>query len=252
MTDASGNLPPELLKLGLNQLLSLLKVTGGKLAHAIGARIKKLIASKTLLISLSEEETRKIYEITKQDLYIRLNNCLVSHWSMNLIALGIYVSKLNELDQRHIVERVRSEVHSKYQARGVKILNMGSTGAIGHIIEYLSDLKMQKNYGFIEMGKFFDKIIEKWEDIAFFVKSEYEIGLVKKKCLEFIGKKYPLFFIFAYASAIPATINAIAELSNSKQLSGYIWDAKMKPEGFKEAYSCYFQSIEGDGIEIFA
>ena len=139
--------------------------------------------SKKYLVSLSNEETTKLYEITKLDLYKRLSACLISHWAMNLIALGVYVSKLNESDQRDIVERVKSEVHSKYQALGLRILYMGSTGVIQHIIEYLSDLKINKNYNSTQMGAMFDKIIEKWDEITTFVKATDSLIEVKKFCL---------------------------------------------------------------------
>lgn len=254
MTDIVNgqNLPPEILKVGLQELINLFKKSSGKLKKLFEKRIKFLVKSKKYLISLSDKEVSELYKITKQELYGRVEKCLVSHWSMNLIALGVLISKLNELDQREIVERIKTEVHSKYMARGIRIVEMGSTGVISHIIEYLSDVKMEKNYNFIEMGKLFDGIIDQWDDITVFVKAEHGKEDVKTRCLDHLEKREILFFVFAYGSAVNATITAIAELSNENQLSGYIWDAKMKREGVKEVYSCTFQNAEGHGIDKFA
>lgn len=254
MTDLPSEIPipPELTKLGIQELINLFKKSPAKLGKFIQKRVKQLVKSRKYLISISEEVTTELYKITKQDLYKRLEDCLFSHWSLNLIALGVYISKLNESDQRELVEQVRGEVHSKYRAEGIRILDIGSTGAINYLIGYISDLKMKKDYNFNEMGDIFDKIISRWKEITLFVKSEDDVKLVKTRCLHLLNKKEPLFFIFAYGSAIYPCINAIAELNNERKLAGYIWDAKTRSEGLKEVYSCTFESVEGYGIDTFA
>lgn len=242
---------PELLKLSIKELIDLLKKSPGKFGESIKERLKQLVKSKKYFISLSKEDTTELYKISKQELYKRLERCLVSHWSLNLIALGIYISKLNELDQGELAKQVKSEVHSKYQAKGLKILAMGSTGVIDHVIGFLSDIKTEKNYSFTEMGAIFDRIIERWEEITLFVKSEDSASSIKESCLSYLQKNERLFFVFAYGSAVNATISTIAELNNEGKLSGYIWDAKMKNIGSKEVYSCTFESVKGAGIDMF-
>lgn len=253
MTEIPSEIPilPELLKLGIKELIVLLKKSPGKFGKIIKERLIYLVKSKKYLISLSEEDTTELYKISKQELYKRLERCLVSHWSMNLIALGIYISKLNELDQGELAKKVKSEVHFKYQAKGLKILAMGSTGVIDHVIGFLSDIKTEKNYSFTEMGAIFDKIVERWDEITLFVKSEDSDSLIKKSCLSYLQKDERLFFVFAYGSAVKAAIMTIAELNNEGSLSGYLWDAKMKNIGQKEVYSCTFQSVKGAGIDMF-
>ncbi len=251
MIDSPSEIPPEIWKLGLQELINLFKTSKGKLGEIIKKRIRQVIKSKHYFVSLSEEDTTELYKISKQELYKRLERCLVSHWSMNLISLGIYISKLNELDRGEIAKRVKSEVHHKYQAKGLKILAMGSTGVIDHVIEFLSDIKTDKNYSFTEMGAIFDKIIERWEEITLFVKSGDSIGSIKESCVSYLKKDERLFFVFAYGSAVKATIMTIAGLNNEGSLSGYLWDAKMKNIGQQEVYSCSFQSTKGAGIDMF-
>ncbi|MBL7148316.1 MAG: hypothetical protein ISS82_05815 [Nanoarchaeota archaeon] len=251
------NFTKDLKNLVLNELLELFKNSSGNVKDKIIQIIKEKLSLQKPLISISKEETRTFYEITKTQIYAEMENCLGSHWSMNLIALGLYVAQLNKDQKTELQKRVSQEVHLRYGVKGLRILEIGSTGAIINIIRYISDIKVRQNYTFIEIGKLFDKILEEWQNITIFVKSEETINNIEIKIMNFISLKKPLFFIFAYGSAVNNTISTIAKLNNDDTFrsNGYIFYANTQYIGDdinkKEAYSCYFENIKGYGINLF-
>lgn len=255
MTDLSKDLD----RLNIKELLALLKGAPyfSKITNTIKEAIKNRIYTNKPFLSqnINEQEVQSLYQISKRDIYKRMESCLGSHWSMNLIALGLYISELNEMGQRDLQARVRFDVHTRYGAKGLRILEMGSTNAIKTIIDYLSGIKMTNDYNFLQMGRLFDKIIEEWSSITIFVESEDNLNHVEVKCLEMIRNKKPLFFVFAYGSAVRHAIFAIAKLNNNGDLKGYIFKGETRKVGVDkkmEVYSCPFENIEGFGIYIFA
>ena len=161
-------------------------------------------------------------------------------------------SELNETQKTDLRERVREEVHRKYGAKGIRILEMGSTGVIRDIIDHISRLKIRKEYTFLEMNRLFDKILDKWQEITVFVKTEDNFNNIKIKCSELLSKKESLFFVFAYGYAVKHAINAIASLNNEGELKGYLFFSNiLMTDGKKEVYSCSFENVEGFGLDSF-
>lgn len=245
--------PKKLEDLSIVDLLTLLKKSAGKIKERIKEIIKEKIESKKYLISISKDELSNLKRISESDIYKRMEECLGSHWSMNLIALGLYISELNKQLQKELQEKVRKEIHQKYGAEGLKIMEIGSTGAIRQIIEYLSNIKMNKEYDLIQMGRLFDKIIKDWKEITLFIKAEDNQNQIELKISNMISSEKALFIVFAYGSAVLTTCFAIAKLNNNKQLSGYLFYSKREQDIEKTPiYSCFFESVEGFGLEAFA
>ena len=44
-------------------------------------------------------------QIKKGPIYKKLEQCLGSHWSLNLIALGLYIQGLDETNQLELIEK---------------------------------------------------------------------------------------------------------------------------------------------------
>lgn len=254
MTDLNKDLE----RLALKELLKIFRESSGKIKDKIKRVIIEKVLSQKKLITLEsthKEDILQIYKITQNSSYKRMEDCLGSHWSMNLIGLGLYVAELNKEQQRELQERVRIEVHKKYGSKGLRILEMGSTGTIDNVINYLSSVKIRKNYNIIQMGRLFDKVIEKWNEITIFVKSENNTNTIELKCLDMLEKKIPLFFVFAYGSAVPNTISVLAKLNVNNDFRGYIFEAKMENSCNpyqKECYTCSFENVEGFGIDMFS
>jgi len=245
------DLSVDLSKIDYKNLLRIFRDSSGKLRDKIREIIIQRIEKNKPFVSINEKETQHLYKIRKYESYRMMEICLGSHWSMNLIGLGLLVSELNETQKTDLQEKVRIEVHRKYGAKGLKILEMGSTGVIRDIIDYLSRIKTRKEYTFLEMNKLFDNILDKWQKMAIFVKSEDDMNHIKMKCRQLLESKDSLFFVFAYGFAVKHAINAIASLNNDGELKGYLFFANMGTDGKRNIYSCSFENVEGFGIDSF-
>jgi len=200
-------IPPELIEqissLGIKDLLAL--IASGKYGLKVIAHIRQKIREK-----LNERkygfvpdanETQALYEINKKEVYKRLKVCLGGHWGLDLLRVGIYISKLNDEGKRETIRKIKDHVYSKYGSRGIKIIDMGATSVIDSVASYLSDRKIRDNMNPLDLALEFDKLIEGWDKVTVFVKRDEKDNLIYKKILKCMDN-YPLFFVFAYGSAI--------------------------------------------------
>ncbi len=95
------------------------------------------------------------------------------------------------------------------------------------------------------LTKEFEKILDNWERITLFVKSEDNIDHILKEINWHVEQKQDFFFVFAYGRAIQHTIEAIAKLNNDGMFrSKYLFDAKKEVDrANKEKYKCVFERI---------
>lgn len=216
-------IPLELIEqissLGVKDLLALF--VSGKYGLEVIAYIKEKIREKLderkYGFVPNAEETRALYEINKKEVYQRLKVCLGGHWALDLLRVGIYISKLNDEGKRETVHKIKDHVYSKYGPRGIKIIDMGATSVIYSVALYLSDRKMRDNMNPIDMALEFDKLIEGWDKVTIFVKKDENESPIYKKILSYMDS-YPIFFVFAYGSAVLIASRAIAKLNNEKTI----------------------------------
>ncbi|MDP3105815.1 MAG: hypothetical protein Q8M95_14545 [Candidatus Methanoperedens sp.] len=216
-------IPPELIEqissMGIKDLLTFL--ASGKAGLEAIAYIKEKIREKLderkYGFVPNAEETRAIYEINKKEVYQRLKVCLGGHWALDLLRVGIYISKLNDEGKRETVRKIKDHVYSKYGPRGIKIIDMGATSVIGSVASYLSDRKMRDNMNPLDLALEFDKLIEGWDKVTIFVKKDENESSIYKKVMSYMDN-YPLFFVFAYGSAVMIASKAIAKLNNERTI----------------------------------
>lgn len=120
-----------------------------------------------------------------------------------------------------MVRKIKDGVYKKYGSRGIKIIDMGATGIIFSVASFLSDRKIRENLNPLDMALEFDKLLDGWDQATIFVKKDDEVIPIYKKILGHMDK-YPLFFLFAYGSAVLKASKAIAKLNNE----GTIHDKK--------------------------
>lgn len=214
-------IPPELIEqissMGIKDFLSLI-ISGKYGADAVKyfrERIREQLDKENYGFVPNAEESKAIYEINKKDVYQRLKSCLGGHWALDLLRVGIYISKLNNDGKRDTVKKIREHVHSKYGIRGVKIIDMGATSIIESVASYLSDRKMRDNMNPLDLALEFDKLIDGWEKVTIFVKRDENESLIYKKIVSHMDN-HPLFMVFAYGSAVMIASRAIAKLNNEK------------------------------------
>jgi hypothetical protein len=172
--ELSSELIQQISSMGIKDLTSL--ILSGKLATEtivyIRAKIREKINEGKYGFVPNEEEAKALYAVNRKDVYLRLKTCLGGHWALDLLRVGLYVSKLNDEGKRETVRKIKDGIHEKYGPRGIKIINMGVTGVLESIALYLSDRKMRGNLKPIDLSLEFDKIIDGWEKSRFSLSEE--------------------------------------------------------------------------------
>lgn len=215
----SMEIPAELIKqissMGVKELLALINVGcyGAKTISYLKEKIREKLDERKYGFVPNVAEAKALFEVNKKDIYLRLKECLGGHWAVDLLRIGIYISKLNDEGKRETIRKIKDNVHAKYGLRGIKILDLGATSIIESLALHLSNKKMRDNLNPIDLALEFDKIIDGWEHVAIFIKKDDEIAVIYEKIHSYMNK-YPIFFVFAYGSAEIKASKAIAKLRN--------------------------------------
>jgi hypothetical protein len=146
-----------------------------------------------------------------------------------------------------IIERIKNEVYDKHGYEGIRVLNMGSTGVLMQIIQYMSDLKLKHNYSQKFMADHFDEIINQWKKITIFHKSEDGQKGLERNIIHFMDAHHDIFFVFSIGEVSGQAKLAIASLKNSNKISkkGYMLTLNSRKEDLigKEWYAWVFRNM---------
>lgn len=243
------NIPPELLAKTLPELLNLIvagKLTGDLIVWA-NQRIKELFERKEYGFTPEPEFASGLQQVSKSDAYNRMKECIGNHTFLSLVKLALRIEELNDEGRTKIVERTKNEVYKKHGVQGVRVLNMGSTGVIIPIIQYMSDIKLKHDHSQTYMIDIFEKVIDQWKKITIFHKSEIGQKGLEKKIVDYMSAHYELFFVFSIGEASEQAKKAIASLSNSNKIrkKGYMFGLYSRKEDVigKEWYSWVFKNL---------
>ena len=127
-------------------------------------------------------------------------------------------------------------------------MNLGSTGIIKEIVSYLDDIKLRKDYNYIEMGKIFDKILNDWRDITIFVKKEDSPNEIKIKITQKMFEKRIIFIIFGKGYAANIAISAIVSMKLNNEFEGYLFFLQ---ENLNRSYTWVFEKTGNEGIDLY-
>lgn len=194
-----------------NQLETLLELY--KIGKDVEQKVIELLDKKKYGFVPNAQEANSLQRIRESPLFCRLKECVGNHWSLNLVAVGIYIMELNDEGERKLIQEIRDRTNKKYGPRGMKIVNLGSTGVILEVIEYLDSLKLRKGYSKEHIGLGFDNILDGWEQISIFVKSGHDEDILYSDIVDHMFRKIPIFFIFSYGSACTVAMKIIAEMN---------------------------------------
>jgi len=213
------------------------------LALKVGTDIYKKIAASVLEVWVSNGFKKKYGftpkpRIAKQVLSSRkdasfstLKICVGSkHWALNSVAVGLYISQLNDSGERDEVNMIRREIKKNKGRRHLNIVHMGSTGVIKGVINHLDDLRL-KGFSRISLTEEFERIIAEWDTITIFVHLNDIKTKVQYKIREKLQVRMPLFFVFSYGwEAANIAISAISEIRNNKEIEpeGYLFEGERR------------------------
>lgn len=191
------------------------------------------------------QEARALKRINENPRFCRLKELTGKHESLNLVRVGIYIMELNDIGERQLINEIRDRVNKRYGSRGMKIINLGSTGTIFDVIDYLDTLKLRKGYNKEHIISEFNKILDDWEKITIFVKSGQDEKSLYQNIQLQMRLKHPIFFVFAYGKACSVAMKTIADMNNAgliTQKNHYLfWSKPGKDRAGKLKYAWTFE-----------
>lgn len=185
----------------------------------IKKQLEKIIDKQDNILTSDTKEFEALKRINENPNFCRLEELIGTHPHLRLVNIGIYIMQLNDNDKRELIKKIKNRVNKKHGRRGMKILHLGSTGVIYDVIEYLDRLKLTRGYDKEHIVSEFDKILDEWDKITIFVKSEEDKKVLRRNILLYITLKYPLFFVFAYGTACDVAKKTIADMDNDGLIS---------------------------------
>ena len=226
--------PRDLLDLDLSGLLKL--ITAGKLAGEAlkwaKKRVRELWEKKEYGFTPDPELATSLQKISQTEAYSRMRQCIGNHRFLPVVRLSLRIEELSEEGKVDLISKIKDSVHKKYGFEGVRILNMGATGILKGIIQYLSDLKIRNNYTQNDVASIFEKILKKWTKISIFHKAEYGEIKLEKTIIKYMDAIIELFFVFAAGTAGNQAKKVIARLNNNSEIRrrGYMFDLYSRRE----------------------
>ena len=131
----------------INKILAHAGIIGfEKLGRKTITKIKKLWFKGQFGITLSPEEANKLKRISETPTYRLYRRCVGNNLYTPYIKLGMLIYELTILGDRKRVSEIRKEISCTKKQKFRKIIHIGSTGIIPHILEYLVNLKEDKNF----------------------------------------------------------------------------------------------------------
>ena len=188
-----------------------------KRGEDVDQEFEDYITSKLMgLIPYNENENKKesdsIQKIDKNPKFSRLIELIGKHESLYLVKIGIYIMTLNDKGKRQLIDTIKEDVANKYGTVGVNILYLGSTGVVFDVIDYLDTLNL-KGKTKDEIITEFERILDEWEQITFFITKDHDENHVRENIEIHMKLGQPIFFVFAYGSACNVAMRTIAKMN---------------------------------------
>lgn len=217
-------------------------------------RVKELLDKREYGICPTPKEAERIKDISKSDIYHRLKDCVgKNHWSLPIIKIGLYINELDKKGRSDIIRRNKTDILNRYGQRGIKVMHLGDTGMIRVYISYISTLKLERNLSVSESGKILDEIIDTWDKITVFVKSDQTQKEVSAEICKRLSGRHDLFFVFSSGSANEISTKTIAKLSTTGEIrkKDYTFTSHsyLSEDGTQQSYMWVFEFLPNISIK---
>ena len=165
-------------------------------------------------------EAESLKEISKNSTYMTFARCVGRYEYNAFIRIGLLIYELNEIGNKDRVDEIRKYVYSEHGNVPKKIIQIASTGILLHVLEYLTNLRDEKNLSSDVVREEFINIVTLWENVSIPVSlldlEEKIISSIKK----IIGENVPIFFVYGAGNAATKAELIVAELNNDELFSG--------------------------------
>lgn len=242
--------PPDLYGMSLVELIKLI-ASGELTKEALDwakKRVRELWNERKYGFTPDPELASGLQKVGKSEAYKRAKDCIGNHKYLEIIRLGLRIQKLSSEGQVETIGKIKDDVKRKYGIKGIRVLNMGSTGVLINVIQYLSHVKIYHDYGSEVLGEIFEDILEEWNKITIFHESDYGRDTLEKTIIRYMNLNHDVFFVFAAGNAGVQAIKTIAQLDNQNEIRNrnYMISLSNREEDQtgRVLYSWVFRKIE--------
>ena len=176
-------------------------------------------------------EAELLKNISKNSTYMTFAKCVGKYEYNAFIKIGLLIYELNELGDNARVDEIRRYIYGQHGNVPKKIIQIASTGILLHVLEYLTNLRDEKNLSSDVVREEFINIVTLWETVSvpvsISVSEDYITELIKK----IIGEKAPIFFVYAAGNAAYKAEIIVARLNNMEMFKGYLPWCKVRVVG---------------------
>lgn len=197
--------------------------------NSLKDKISKIWLKNEYGVTLEPKEGESLKRIGENEFYRVFKKYLGEHWSIKLIKVGLYISELNEEGKRKRAQDLQNEAYKKHGPKGVKIIQLASTGILIPVMGYIIDLKLYKDANPIVLNQAFDKILEEWDMVSVPVNNDTNEITLKHEIISKMDYNHPIFFVYAAGNPSRIAQLTLAKMNNEALFSGkYLMTPKIK------------------------
>ena len=194
------------------------------------------------------EEAERLKRIAKNITYQSFKSCVGSTPYLRFIKVGLMLYELMTEGNLDRIKEIKNEIYnSKYNITALKIIHIASTGVLLNTLEYLINLRDERQLSKYAVSLEFEKILVLWNSIAIPIQKDDD----EKNIIEVIKSKViinsPLIILYASQSAVKVAHSVVVEVSkqNVCQNKYLPWSKNLIYKSL-EQYICIFYKIDGD------
>jgi len=194
------------------------------------------------------KEASRLKDIAGNRTYIAFKSCVGAVPYLRFIKVGILLYELMcEGNIKRIREIKREIYNSKYNKTAIKIIHIASTGILLNALEYLINLRDNRNLSKYAVSLEFEKIQELWQEASVGIKKDETVEQAEEKIMNKVKKLLPLVIAYASQTAVIIAQSAVANIRNKGICQGkYLPWSKNLVYCDLEQYLCIFYKVGGE------
>lgn len=217
------------------QILKYTAGAGKKVLEKVEEKIRERWAQGNTGVTRETTLADNLLSVSSQETYLKLRELIGSHWSLSLIKLGMRISVLNDEGKRKAIQEIRRDVYKKHGKKGIRTLNMASTGMIDVVVETLERIKKEENLDQQQTTKQFESLLNEWSNMTIFHRADSSKNELRTRIIEKMNLRFSVFFVFAYGSACVSSEETITELNKEGVFTdrgyAYVFEGKKDASG---------------------
>lgn len=159
----AGEIEPDINKILANAAV----IELDKISSRTLSKIKSLwLKHKYYGFTPTPSEAESLKDISNNSIFVTFSRCVGKYEYSAFIRIGLMIYELSEIGNKDRVDEIRRFIYSKHGNVPKKIIHIASTGILLHVLEYLTNLRDEKNLSCDVVREEFINIVTLWEKVS--------------------------------------------------------------------------------------